>query len=102
MEGTVYVAGSLAFEVLHTPGHSPGGIALFERTTGLLFSGDVVYDGQLLDDLPGSDLAAYGRSMRRLLALPVRTVHGGHGPSMGPERFREVIRGWLEARGLDG
>jgi glyoxylase-like metal-dependent hydrolase (beta-lactamase superfamily II) len=62
----------------------------------------VVYDGRLLDDLPGSDLVAYERSMRRLLELPVRTVHGGHGPSMGPERHREVIRGWLRARGLEG
>jgi hypothetical protein len=40
--------------------------------------------------------------MRRLLGLPVRVVHGGHGPSMGSERYREVIRGWLRARGLDG
>ena len=101
-EGDVVDLGDRAFEVLHTPGHSPGGIALFERATGLLFSGDVVYDGRLLDDLPGSDLVAYERSMRRLLELPVRTVHGGHGPSMGPERHREVIRGWLRARGLEG
>jgi glyoxylase-like metal-dependent hydrolase (beta-lactamase superfamily II) len=35
--------------VIHTPGHSPGGIALWEAATGILFSGDIVYDGELIE-----------------------------------------------------
>ena len=41
------------------PGHSPGSIGLWEASTGTLFSGDAVYDAQLLDDLPGSDKEVY-------------------------------------------
>ncbi len=87
--------GDRAFEVVHTPGHSPGGIALFERATGILFSGDIVYDGPLIEDCPGADLDAYGRSLVRLLDLPVRLVHGGHFPSCSGERVRELARDWL-------
>ena len=36
--------------MIHTPGHSPGGIALWEAATGVLFSGDVLYDGPLVED----------------------------------------------------
>ena len=51
--------GDRAFEVIHTPGHSPGGIALYEPKTGILLSGDIVYDGPLIDD-------AYHSLRRRL------------------------------------
>ena len=44
-DGDVIDLGDRQFEVLHLPGHSPGGIALWESATGTLFSGDVVYDG---------------------------------------------------------
>ena len=87
--------GDRVLEVVHTPGHSPGGIALFERASGVLFSGDIVYDGPLIEDCPGADAAAYLRSMRRLLELPVRVMHGGHFPSCSGERLRELIRAWL-------
>ena len=80
-DGDVVDLGDRVLEVIHTPGHSPGGIALFERATGILFSGDIVYDGPLIEDCPGADAHAYARSMRRLLALPVRVMHGGHFPA---------------------
>ena len=48
--GDVVDLGDRAFEVIHTPGHSPGGIALYEQKTGILLSGDIVYDGPLIDD----------------------------------------------------
>ena len=87
------------WRVLHTPGHSPGGIALFERATGILFSGDIVYDGPLIEDCPGADADDYARSMHRLLALPVRVLHGGHFPSCSGDRLRGLIEAWLRARG---
>lgn len=98
-DGDVVDLGDRVLEVIHTPGHSPGSVALLERATGILFSGDIVYDGPLLDDLPGSDALAYERSLRRLLALPVRLVHGGHFASYGGERHRAIIEGWLRAKG---
>lgn len=97
-DGDVIDLGDRRFEVVHTPGHSPGGIALFERETGILFSGDIVYDGPLVEDTYHADPADYYASMKRLLDLPVRIVHGGHFPSYDGARHREIIRAWLEAR----
>jgi glyoxylase-like metal-dependent hydrolase (beta-lactamase superfamily II) len=97
-DGDVVDLGDRALEVIHTPGHSPGGIALLERATGILFSGDIVYDGPLIEDCPGADLADYVRSMRRLLTLPVRIVHGGHFPSFSGARLRRIIKDWLRER----
>jgi glyoxylase-like metal-dependent hydrolase (beta-lactamase superfamily II) len=98
-EGDVIDLGDRAFEVLHLPGHSPGSIGLWEAKRGLLFSGDAVYDGPLLDQLPGSDTQAYARTMRRLLELPVEVVHAGHDPSFGRERLRELAQEYLAKLG---
>ena len=98
-EGDVVDLGDRAFEVLHLPGHSPGCIGLWEAHTGILFSGDAVYDGPLLDELDGSDLGAYCETMRRLRALPVTEVHGGHEPSFGRDRLVEMCDAYLARRG---
>ncbi|MDU8945964.1 MBL fold metallo-hydrolase [Ovoidimarina sediminis] len=95
-DGDVVDLGDRHFEVIHTPGHSPGGIALWESATGILFSGDIVYDGPLIEDTYHSDAADYYRSMVRLLDLPVRVVHGGHFPSYDGVRHRKIIGDWLK------
>lgn len=97
-DGDVVDLGDRHFEVIHTPGHSPGGIALWEAATGILFSGDIVYDGPLIEDTYHSDAADYHRSMVRLYDLPVRVVHGGHFPSYNGVRHREIIRRWLDEK----
>lgn len=97
-DGDVIDLGDRRFEVIHTPGHSPGGIALYEKATEILFSGDIVYDGPLIEDTYHSDAADYLASMERLLTLPVRLVHGGHFPSFGGDRYRQLIRGWLDEK----
>ena len=76
-DGDIVDLGDRHFQVIHTPGHSPGGIALWEAATENLFSGDIVYDGPLIEDTYHSDPADYLDSMKRLLELPVRVVHGG-------------------------
>lgn len=98
-DGDVVDLGDRRFEVIHTPGHSPGGIALWEAATGVLFSGDILYDGPLVEDIWQANAADYVRSMERLLALPVRVVHGGHFPSFGGARYRGLIGDWLRAKG---
>ena len=98
-QGDVIDLGDRAFEVIHTPGHSPGGIMLFERADGILFSGDTVYDGPLIDDAYHSDIPAYVATMRRILDLPVRVVHGGHFPSFDGARYRELIRQYVDQKG---
>lgn len=90
VDGDVIDLGDRAFEVLHLPGHSPGSIGLYERSTRTLFSGDALYDGPLLYELPGSSLLDYAHTLRRLLALDVDVVHAGHDPSFGRQRLREI------------
>ncbi len=97
-EGDVIDLGDRAFEVLHLPGHSPGSIGLWEQATGTLFSGDAIYDGPLLDELPESDIVSYIRTMKRLRELPVNVVHGGHEPSFGRARLRELVDAYLSLR----
>jgi glyoxylase-like metal-dependent hydrolase (beta-lactamase superfamily II) len=94
-DGDVIDLGDRTFEIIHTPGHSPGGIALWEERTATLFSGDVLYDGPLIEDTYHSNREDYFASMERLLRLPARIVHGGHFPSFGGERYRQLITDWL-------
>lgn len=98
VEGDVVDLGDRSLEVLHLPGHSPGSIALLDRETATLFSGDVVYDDEPLDALAGSDPSAYAVSMRRLLGLDVRLVHAGHEDDLSATRMREVAEGYLRRR----
>jgi len=97
-EGDRIDLGDRSFEVLHLPGHSPGSIALWEKKTGWLFSGDVVYDGPLLDQLEGSNSDDYLTSMERLLKLPVAAVFPGHEGILDPERFRQIVQGYIDPR----
>ena len=90
--------GDRHFEVIHTPGHSPGGLALWESATQTLISGDIVYDGPLIEGATDAEAAQYIASMERLLRLPARVVHGGHFPSYDGTRHREMITAWLREK----
>ncbi|MER8484397.1 MBL fold metallo-hydrolase [Mesorhizobium sp. M1322] len=94
-EGDVIDLGDRAFEVIHTPGHSPGGIALYERQTGILLSGDIVYDGPLIDDVYHSAVDDYVETLLRMRELDIAVVHGGHFPSFGKLRYRQLIDEYL-------
>jgi len=94
-EGDVIDLGDRVLEVLHLPGHSPGSIALWEATTGILFSGDTVYDGPLIDDFHHSVVSDYVASMERLRRIPVHIVHAGHFASFGRARLTALIDDYL-------
>jgi len=101
-EGDRIDLGDRCFDVIHTPGHSPGGIGLFERKTGIFLSGDIIYDGPLIDDVYHSVKTDYITTLERLATLPVSVVHGGHFPSFGPVRYRQLIAEYLEGQRMAG
>lgn len=72
---------AVRLQILLTPGHSPGGICLYDRRAGILFSGDTLFAGTVgRTDLPGSDPEALMVSLReKLWPLPDETVvYPGH------------------------
>ena len=74
LEGdTTLAVGNLKLDVLHTPGHSPGGLCL--SAEGNLFTGDTLFVGSGgRTDLPGASLQVLLKSIRKLMALPDETV----------------------------
>ena len=89
--GQTLRCGGLALEVLHTPGHSPGSVCFFLKESGLLFSGDTLFQSSIgRTDLWGGNHEEIIESISsRLLALDDRVrVVPGHGPatSIGAER----------------
>lgn len=71
----------LTFDVLFTPGHSPGHVTYSVRDEAALFSGDVLFEGSVgRTDLPGGDWPTLARSIRALLERfdDDTTVHPGH------------------------
>ena len=71
---------------------------MWEAASGTLFSGDVVYDGPLLDELDGSSIADYLHTMERLRSLPVSVVHAGHNDSFGRDRLVELTDAYINHR----
>ncbi|PLX92926.1 MAG: MBL fold metallo-hydrolase [Desulfuromonas sp.] len=89
--GDLVEVGDLSFEVIHTPGHSPGGICMYGE--GHLFSGDTLFAGSIgRTDLPGGNMDQLLRHIRsQLMVLPEATiVHPGHGPDSTIGREKSV------------
>ncbi|MGL6015024.1 MAG: MBL fold metallo-hydrolase, partial [Selenomonadaceae bacterium] len=79
-DGTVLTFGKESLTVLHTPGHTPGGVCLLG--SGVLFSGDTLFAGSVgRTDFPGGSMEQLLDGIRRkLLPLPDDTaVYPGHG-----------------------
>ncbi|OQX65474.1 MAG: Zn-dependent hydrolase [Desulfococcus sp. 4484_242] len=92
-EGDLKV-GNLSFEVIHTPGHSPGSICLYWPDRKVLFTGDVVFNqGIGRTDLPGGNGKELKESIRRISLLDAEYVLTGHGDVvMGREAVKENFR----------
>lgn len=72
--------GNNTFQVIQTPGHSPGSICLYWEEEKLLISGDTVfYMGVGRTDLPGGNLEALGNSIQQLSRLDIEYLIPGHG-----------------------
>ena len=83
--------GDRSLEVLHLPGRSPGGLALWDSATGGLFTSDMLYDGDHGLAWPPPDPHAYCASLRRIRDLPVTLVYPGHYGQFDAARMRALI-----------
>ena len=78
-EGQLRV-GSLSFQVIHTPGHSPGSICLYWPQEKAMFTGDLVFhQGIGRVDVPGGDGEQLKESIRRIAPMEVDHLLPGHG-----------------------
>ena len=81
-EGQLRYLDDIELTALHTPGHTEGSTCFYLRSEGSLFSGDLLFKGNIgRTDLPGSDPAAMAESLSRITSsLPANTrVYPGHG-----------------------
>lgn len=105
-DGDTLIVGDRNLQVLHTPGHSPGSICLWEERRGLLFSGDTIYDDPIYAHLPHSNFDDYVRSLSMLCSLVprVKKVLPSHGQTpLEPmfilkiaKAFQQVSQGGVE------
>jgi glyoxylase-like metal-dependent hydrolase (beta-lactamase superfamily II) len=100
-DGQTLAVGGAALEVMHTPGHSPGGCCLWDAAGGVLFSGDTLFKGG--PGATGRSFSDFGQiidSIRtRLLPLPPATVvHTGHGDDTTIGEEAPSLDAWI-ARG---
>jgi hydroxyacylglutathione hydrolase len=81
VDGQVIQLGALHIEVIHTPGHTPGGVCFYLPSEKTVFSGDTLFKGTMGNiSFPTSEPAAMWRSLQRLSKLPKDTkVYPGHG-----------------------
>lgn len=82
-DGDVISFGQINLKVLHTPGHTPGGMCLYSQEEKVCFTGDTIFNGSVgRTDLPGGSYATLIKSIYdKLLTLPSDvTIYPGHGP----------------------
>ncbi len=78
--GEIFETGDHRFEVIHTPGHTAGGISLFDRNSGDLISGDTVFVGGVGRwDLESGNHKALVASVKNLISLNPKALYPGHG-----------------------
>jgi glyoxylase-like metal-dependent hydrolase (beta-lactamase superfamily II) len=91
--------GGRVLDVLHTPGHSPGGLSFLDRQSGALFAGDVVNFGEMWLFLPRSDAAAFRTTIRMLAGLSgkIASIYTAHGPvPLAPDDLRHIHEAYEE------
>lgn len=82
-EGDEVNVGNIRFKVIHTPGHSPGGVCFYCADEGVLISGDTLFRGSIGNlSLPTANAELMWQSLAKLSKLPPETIaYPGHGPS---------------------
>lgn len=82
-EGDTFQLGNTTIKVLHTPGHTPGGLSYYIPSANIIFTGDTLFQGSIgRTDLPGGNLSEEIDSIKnKIITLPSETIiYSGHGP----------------------
>ncbi len=92
-DGEVIKFGREKLQVIHTPGHTPGAICLYSRRRAILFSDDLLFrEGIGRTDLEFSSPVALKLSLKKILALPARTlIYPGHGQAFALREHKESL-----------
>lgn len=99
-EGDAFDTGEHSFRILETPGHTPGGICLYEDSTGYLISGDTLFlTGYGRTDFAGGSMSTMMCSLRRISNIDIRGLFPGHGDTC--ERYNpDYLVGILNMAGV--
>lgn len=90
--GEIFKNQNYKLEIIHTPGHSPASICLFEKQQGFLFSGDTVQGRGFFGNLPlYTNVAKYLDSLGRLKKLNPCVIFGGHSPRIEGEDIQQIL-----------
>lgn len=92
-DGFEGMVGEMKYIIIHTPGHSPGGVCIYFPEQKALFSGDTLFQGTMGRlDLPTGKADEMWQSLKKLSSLPPDTdVYPGHGPKTTIEEEK-----WIE------
>ena len=97
-DGDVIDLGDRRLLVIHAPGHTTGSILLYDEDLRWVYTGDVLYDSPVFDEMFGADIPSYVASMRRMRDLDVAMVHPGHDDSFDGDHMRDLIDAYLTLR----
>jgi len=93
MEEDVIDLGEHRLRVINTPGHTCGGICLYDEVTGSLFSGDTVFGSGIgRTDLPSGSAKELAMSLKKLSGIDVKTLYPGH-MDIVPDGNRSIRNG---------
>ena len=108
-DGDRIEVGSVKLEVVHTPGHTPGSICLYDPVNKALFTGDTLTPSEWFDQWLGLvvDACGFWNSLQRITSIPIKVLLRGHEPVLTGndarsevvkhvDRFKEVVSVLLE------
>ena len=98
-DGDVVDIGDRKIKIIHTPGHSEGSICLYDEKYKFLYSGDLIYKGELECFYEGTDPIKYEKSIEKISKLEVKRVYSGHGCLRLTGKFLEdVSKAFIELK----
>ncbi len=90
-DGYNFELGDREIEVIHTPGHSPGHICLYDKKRKYLFAGDLIYKGTLYANYPSTDPQLFSQSVKRIAKLDIDRVFPAHNELNIPSNIIQEI-----------